>query len=242
MFVYEKLLVQSLTAFPYMNVNILREDVIYISYFKKKQACIETIIIPILVEMFSQLKEKKIMAKILEEKFFYTEEIERNQIISIAQEMFSHEFRKNKKKMRKALLKFFTELPQSFSFDAFLQFRIKTYGSNLLQVVEYAIDEYKLEQDYQNYVNELQQKMKESVETLPMIHFFHSDIFEVYTHEKQLIAVYTEKDEIINKVVQIGPKEIFLYTEYLDHPIIVTMLNVFQERIHIYRVEEFAPM
>lgn len=245
-FVYEKLLIQSV-AFRYMTVKLLEDSCISIDCRKNKHMCIQKVVIPVLVDMISQVKEKKMIDALLEGKFFFTDITEREEIMKIAYAIMREGhpmlqnvvFLKRKRIISKALQKFFSKIPGSFSLDAFLQFRLRTYEDYLLEVTECAIDEYKLEQEYQSFVDGLRENIKESKSTVSVIHLHHSQTFTLYDEQLHFIATYTEKEKIIDHLVQSAPKTIYLYTRFIDHPIVVTILNIFQECVKLKHLDDF---
>lgn len=245
-FVYEKLVIQSVT-FRYMTVKLLGDSSIFVDCRKNKQACIQKVVIPTLVEMVSQVKEKKMLDKLLQEKFFFTDKMERDEILKIASTVMreGHPMLRNivffrqKRIISKALHKFFSEIPNTFSLDAFLQFRLRAYEEYLLKVVECALDEYKLEQEYQSYIDSLRESIKEAKSVTPVIHLHHSKVFKLYDEHMHFISVCTEKEKIIEQLVQLAPQEIHLYTRFIDHPMVVTILNIFQESVKLKHHREF---
>ncbi len=245
-FVYEKLLIQSVT-FRYMTVKLVDDYCIAIDCRKNKHMSIQKVVIPVLVDMVTQVKEKRIIDTLLREKFFFTDRAEREEIMKIVyvimregHPMLQDSFFLNRKKIiSKALQNFFFQIPSSFSLDAFLQFRLRAYEDYLLEVTEYAIDEYKLEQEYQGFIENLRKNINESQGSVAVIHVYHSQTFTLYNEQKEWIATYTEKEKIIDMLVQLAPKMICLYTRFIDHQIVVTLLNIFQESVTLKHLHEF---
>jgi putative sporulation protein YtxC len=111
---------------------------------------------------YSFLMEDKLLTRleaILRQKFFYREREEIDAIIEIACSIIEAEQRGNKKQMFEREKKIIQEGLQSFlaekisfSFDSFATFRLKSFYDSLVVYVEAAIDEYKLAQDYQNFI------------------------------------------------------------------------------------------
>src|SRR5699024_6488657 len=83
-FFYHELYKQSITTFQYMTVKQISDMSIYIQCEEHTQICIRESIIPLLVSVFLKVKGKKIISRILEEKFYYTNEEEKSQILCYA--------------------------------------------------------------------------------------------------------------------------------------------------------------
>jgi len=64
---------------------------------------------------------------------------------------------------------------RSFSFDAFVMFRLRTYLEKLSSYIETAIDEYKMEQDYQAFIHYLRSFLMNRKPQMKTIYLVHDD-------------------------------------------------------------------
>ena len=107
------------------------------------------------------LEEKTlpVLEQIIVGKFFYREQEEIEAIIEIASSIIEAERARNQdgafsteKRLIEEGLQSILAGKVSFSFDSFTTFRLKSFQHTLEKYVVKAIDEYKLEQDYQNFI------------------------------------------------------------------------------------------
>ena len=82
----------------------------------------------------------------------------------------------------------------SFSFDSFFKFRIKNYRECLVTYVEMAIDEYKLEQDYQNFIDNLRSFLIRKQPLMNLIYIVYTDKPIFFDESFRMIR----EEEIIN--------------------------------------------
>ena len=127
----------------------------------------------------------------------------------------------------------------------------------LQHYVELAIDEYKLEQEYQNFVQMLRDCVASKQPKLSVIHLVHQPPSFLFFDEKLCEITAGELKQLIDRnliisqpmyidssllapLVSISPNIIYLYTDHEDDGMIQTIQNVFQERIRLCRQSDFA--
>ncbi|HET7656754.1 MAG TPA: putative sporulation protein YtxC [Bacillales bacterium] len=139
---------------------------------------------------------------------------------------------------------------KTLPFESFLRFRLKPYRECLLRYVEMAIDEYKLEQDYQTFVETLRKLLKQRGPLLDTVHVVYNGEFFLYDQHdnridemglrKRLEPIFQtswglhSEPSLLLTLIGIAPKKIFLYTDETDIGMIQTIQNVFQERLEIF--------
>lgn len=244
MFMYEKLLIQSITIYKHTTVKLINETQIYIQCKKSKQIFMERILIPLLLEMLVNIKEKKLIIQILNQHYLFTNEVEQQQISQIATFMMKegHPNLNNtieRRTLLKSLQKFFKEIPPTFSLDAFFQFRSKSYMDYLHKVVVLAIDEYKLELEYQKYINEVRTEIDGKMLERNIIHVYLGKENYIFDDKLCLLHTFTEKENLLKSLIELVPKQIFLYANYIDDSFTTKLLNIFQERVQILKNEDF---
>jgi putative sporulation protein YtxC len=135
----------------------------------------------------------------------------------------------------------------SFSFDSFLKFRLRPYLKVLESYVEISIDEYKMEQEYQMFIQTLRDFLtgrEPKMDTLHLlfdeeITFFDEKFEEIKRGElmrmidRKLLfnhPVYVDSASIA-PLLSIAPKSILLYTKNPEEPLVRTIKNIFEERV-----------
>lgn len=267
------LLFQLIKEHHHPNTEHVHSNIIYeprvlvkINFRESFETIISTVIIPVLLKYIVKIVEVRWMKEMIRNMFYFSDEEEQRQIMSIARSIIDGEKHEvpmiselnehlPRERMIENALKDFLTASVSFSFESFLQFRLKEYRFRLVQYIEAAIDEYKLEQEYQNFVENLRSYVytKEALmETIHLVYegefyFFDRNLNEINHEElKYLIDEQLMKGEdmdtdslVIAPLISIAPKTIYLYTDFIDHGLIQTIQNIFLERVKVQPLQSF---
>ncbi|WP_404347163.1 putative sporulation protein YtxC [Sutcliffiella horikoshii] len=211
-------------------------------------------IVPVLKYYIHRTKEKEWILSVLENTFYYKEEEEQEQILCILQSILLGERTdipnlpaiEQRDAQLESVMQSFFQKPVSFSFDSFITFRLKEYFEGLQVFVEAAIDEYKLEQEYQSFVHQLRELLTTTDSKLEELHLVYQYQFDFYdksfSHipKNQLIKFmnrthfnnysYYIDSVVLAPLVSIAPKKLFLYTDNTEHQLVETIRNIFEER------------
>ncbi|MFP7299542.1 putative sporulation protein YtxC [Neobacillus niacini] len=137
----------------------------------------------------------------------------------------------------------------SFSFDSFLKFRLRPYLKVLESYVEISIDEYKMEQEYQMFIQTLREFLTGREPKMDTLHLlfdeevtFYDDKFKeikrgelIRMIDRKLLfnhPVYVDSASIA-PLLSIAPRNILLYTKNPEEPLVRTIKNIFEERVTI---------
>ncbi|AMX82655.1 sporulation protein [Geobacillus subterraneus] len=226
---------------------------------------LERHIIPAMTAFVQEMVEDRLLLSIISDVFYFRDVEEQQQILALAHSFLDGERRDYRKgaafaASRAALVRgafaSFLRDGLSFSFSSFVTFRLKPYMERLQHYVELAIDEYKLEQEYQTFVQMLRDCLASRtpkwtrlylVHDPPRFLFYDSDRRELSTAEvKQMIdrhLVFSQPmyidSSVLAPLVSLAPAEIELYTDHPDDGMVQTMQNVFQERLRLRRRADF---
>lgn len=254
------------TALVDANIIYEPEVLVKIKIMESFDSIISTVIIPVLMKYIIKIVEVKWMKEMIGTMFYFTDLEEQRQIMSIARSIIDGEKLElplmphlnehfPREKMIENALQDFLTTSVSFSFESFLQFRLKEYRFRLVQYIEAAIDEYKLEQEYQNFVENLRRYVYNKESLMEIIHLVYEEDFSffdrnlnkisseqlTYLIDEQLIKIEDIDTDslVIAPLISIAPKTIYLYTETLDHGLIQTIQNIFLERVELRPKEAF---
>ncbi|WP_207633522.1 sporulation protein YtxC [Escherichia coli] len=113
-----------------------------------------------------------------------------------------------------------------------------------------AIDEYKMEQEYQMFIETLRQQVSSRKSRLSCVHLIFDESFIFYDDKgrrlkQEKLVQYIDEEllkqndvyidtKVIAPLLSISPKKIYLYTKEQDHNMIITLRNVFQERVQLH--------
>ncbi|TKC15759.1 putative sporulation protein YtxC [Robertmurraya kyonggiensis] len=200
---------------------------------------------------------------ILKEQYFYEDEDEQQQILDIIQsildgnradlESLIHDLNMNKQ-IETAISQMFEE-QRTFSFDSFVRFRMRPFMEKLEKFVEISIDEYKMEQEYQMYIQTLRQFLAKRAPKINHLHllmedgvtFYDEQYYEIRRAElvrmidRRLISnhpVYIDSVTIA-PLLSIAPSTIYLYTDDYEQPLVRTIQNIFEERVQLKEMADF---
>ncbi|MGN1402565.1 MAG: putative sporulation protein YtxC [Bacillus sp. (in: firmicutes)] len=202
------------------------------------------------------------LERILEEDFRYSDRTERQYIIEIALSIMQEQGHKNdmfwqelKFKIHHGLLSLF-ERKVSFSFPSFLQFRMRGVADRLNDYAETALDEYKMEQEYQSFIQILRNHMLCTETKLEQLHVKHHHSFEFYTMDfmhltrgeitgfidRKLISEYPMyiDSHVLAPLISIAPKQLYVYSDEANHPLIMTIQRIFEERVITLPADHFG--
>ncbi|SFC56890.1 putative sporulation protein YtxC [Bacillus sp. OV322] len=212
------------------------------------------------------LKEKlsNVLEDIVTKKFFFQEREEVEAITDIAHSIIEGDKKKHKKSLfgkEKAILEegLRTILLEkdTFSFNSFATFRLKSFYDTLLHYAGLAIDEYKLEQDYQNFIASLRDMLNERQPKTGIIHLLHDNGFHFYNDkcmkmDKQEVyrlidrKLMSEKNpfyidsSVLAPLISIAPSSLHLYTNESEDGLIRTISRIFEERTVIKPLHTFS--
>lgn len=143
----------------------------------------------------------------------------------------------------------------SFSFDSFVMFRLRGYTEQLSKWVEIAIDEYKMEQEYQVFLHTLRGFLEDRKPQMSHLYlvieenmvFYNQQFTEMKRSElfrsidRKLLVnhpVYVDSGTIA-PLLSIAPETIYLYTDDPHQPLVRTIINLFEERVKVSSVNAF---
>lgn len=208
-------------------------------------------------------KRDEWLKTIISEQFHFSDFAEQQQIIAIVHSLLAGErdellpFLKGitVEENLTAIIEQLSSEKTNFSFDAFVQFRLKSLISNLEQYVIVAIDEYKMEQEYQIFIHTLRHFIKKRPPKIKQLHLLFGEkpaFYDQYLQKlskqaiKQLIAQEFLPEEIapidydiVAPLLLFAPQQIHIYTNDSENMLIRTIQNIFEERIHIYPFHAF---
>lgn len=249
-----------------VRVTLKPEPLVKISFKEDKEEYVRLYILPVMVEYLLVAVEGKWIKEMIQSMFYYTDEEEQRQIMSIARSIMDGEKTDipfvpilnqcdpREQLIEQALSNFLTT-SISFSFESFLQFRLKDYRFRLVQYVEAAIDEYKLEQEYQNFIENLRSYLynREALINKVFLVYDKSFLFldENFNKISEEVLKTTIDEEILSiedldiesmviaPLISIAPTSLVILTDNIDHGMIQTIQNIFLERVSLISLKEF---
>ncbi|WP_349408106.1 sporulation protein YtxC [Pseudalkalibacillus sp. SCS-8] len=222
---------------------------------------------PTLLNFFAEhiirTREDSWIIRILEHTYYFQDKEEQSQILPIVRCLLDghgddipavRELPRREDVIVEALEVLF-DCDMVFSYESFLQFRLKSYRELLQTYIECAIDEFKLEQEYQEYIHQLRQYVKTRVSLFSIVYLKHEpDRFRVYNeHDYELkqedinsLMLDEQKrfedfagPDVLKLLIEIAPSKIYLFTDETDATLHQAIQNIFQERVKFFPCSKF---
>ncbi|MBY0146619.1 putative sporulation protein YtxC [Neobacillus niacini] len=208
-------------------------------------------------EFIVKIKTDDWFRTILQEHYFYEDLEEQQHILEIIYSVLEGQredltvlIRENEEapNIKDAVEEIFQD-HVSFSFDSFIKFRLRPYLKMLESYVEISIDEYKMEQEYQMFIQTLRDFLAGREPKMDSLHLLFDEEITFYDEsfaeikrgelmkmiDRKLLfnhPVYVDSASIA-PLLSIAPKNILLYTKNPEEPLVRTIKNIFEERVVI---------
>jgi putative sporulation protein YtxC len=148
--------------------------------------------------------------------------------------------------LEQQLLQLFKEKSEII-LEGFLTFRSHDYMEELREVVEYAIDEYMMDRQYQEFISLLQYFVYIQEAKIPAAHLIHKGGHEFLILDDQLKPIDASEfdatfkleilekdinfeDMIVSTLITVSPASIYIHTREPDMTIIKTIMQIFEDR------------
>ncbi|MGG3738219.1 putative sporulation protein YtxC [Aeribacillus pallidus] len=236
-----------------------RTYVLSISFHKYQQKKVELAIYQFLVEQ----KRKEWIKEIITNCFYFKEEEEIRHIMDIVFSMWMDEReeltslieRVDETKLLMDAISTLFQQQEPVVFSSFVKFRLKKYYNRLIEYVEVAIDEYKMEQEYQMFIQMLRDYLVDREPRMRVIHLYNEQHWLFYDENYQLLSkkeihdcvdrrlltnhpIYIDSATIA-PLLSMAPLRIYVYTDDQEDGLIRTIQNIFEERVCILKKDEF---
>ncbi|WP_018931296.1 putative sporulation protein YtxC [Gracilibacillus lacisalsi] len=217
---------------------------------------------PLLSMVFIQCRETSMIQHILMKKYYFSSEEEIERITAIARSLLEkdesvYEDRIHQHELRDTLTTIFSlQIDASFiRFDSIVHFRLHHYIDQLTEMVGLAIDEFKREEEYQDFIHSIREFVRRKSPEEEVVHVLQGERFrifrdngEVYTMEDlqqvksrfPLFIFGLEQEEWdISPLIMLAPNHIYMYGEDQAESRTHTIITIFQERCSFYPTEYF---
>jgi putative sporulation protein YtxC len=131
--------------------------------------------------------------------------------------------------------------------QGFLAFRLKDYREDLREVVEFAIDEYLMEKQYQEFISLLKYFVYIQEAKIPAAHLIHKGGHDFELLNEHMTPIDTNdydtftvelidqeinlEDMVVSALITVSPEVIHLHTQEPELQIIKTIMNIFEGRV-----------
>ncbi|WP_170109487.1 putative sporulation protein YtxC [Melghirimyces profundicolus] len=156
--------------------------------------------------------------------------------------------RRRKDRMARQVAQYLTQ-HRSVAVDGFFRFRMKRYRNGLVKLVEHAIDEYLLDQEYREFIELLRYFVSVQEPKLNLVHVLHTGRrqFRLLDEEGEPLRTkeldesvqelmeqpFSHEDLIVSTLLTIAPEQVVLHTQNREENVIRTLEQVFETRISV---------
>lgn len=133
--------------------------------------------------------------------------------------------------------------------DGFIQFRMPSYKEDLREVVEYAVDEFIMDNQYQEFISLLKYFVYVQDTKTPEVHIIHKEGSDFIILDDQFKPMENNKvegfvvemidkdinyeDMIISTLISISPKKVYIHTRAKEMQVIHTIQQIFEDRTEL---------
>ncbi|MCY9206490.1 putative sporulation protein YtxC [Bacillus atrophaeus] len=242
---------------------IVRKDIKKIAIAQAEaDFSIQRFIEPVLVRFFLECKEDEHMLSLIEGSYCFSDPDEQQQILQLAHSIIEGDlddlpFKQKKLPRSQYILEELQTISLEtgvFSVRSFQTFRLGNYYEQLREYVEAAIDEYKMEQEYQNFIQTLRDYVTSNTPRMEKVHIVHDGTFTLwelrYVSEREQKKYIDRRfvrehpmyidSHLLAPLISIAPEKLVLYTDQPEHMMVRTIQNVFQERMQMFPLSAFV--
>lgn len=131
--------------------------------------------------------------------------------------------------------------------DGYFLFRMKRYQQVLAKLVEHAVDEYRLDQEYQEFIQLLKYFVTVQRPKVSLVHVFHTQKRQFHllsadgtplqikeaddSIQEMMDPGMSQEDRIVSNLLTASPERVVLHTGYPEENVIRTLLQIFEDRI-----------
>ncbi|MXQ54047.1 putative sporulation protein YtxC [Shimazuella alba] len=130
--------------------------------------------------------------------------------------------------------------------DGYVRFRLDHYRKALAKCVHDAVDQFLLDQEYQDFISLLKYFVSVQDSKIDLVHIMHRGVknFELLDDQKKPLQLndggtlqeivehsFSHEDLIVSTLLTIAPEKIVLHTKFAEENIIRTLSQIFESRL-----------
>jgi len=133
--------------------------------------------------------------------------------------------------------------------DGFVTFRLSSYWSELREVVAYAVDEYVMDKQYQEFISLLKYFVRMQEVKRPVVNVIHKGDSDFELYDEQFVRLETGPadrivvdmlesemnmdDMIVSTLITVSPQQIIIHTRDPHRPVMRTLETIFEQRVQV---------
>jgi putative sporulation protein YtxC len=229
------------------------------SWRHSEKSEISEILSRLLAEYIIHKRELGLLQSLICNDFSYHNESEMNKIMNFSNQMLNLEndsLPVSDHGQNRRILTISNEIKQFFkknndlNVDGFVEFRLKEYKEELREVVEYAVDEFIMDKQYQEFISLLKYFVFIQEAKIPQVHLMHKGGHEFVLFNEQMKPMdmkatedsfkieildqeFNFEDLVVSTLISIAPQQIHIHTREPKVLVIQTINQIFENRVHI---------
>lgn len=219
-----------------------------------------------IIKLYWMLRFPRQVKNIIQSIYFYQDEVEIEQIIAwtywLMRDEASSQLFYYQANMNQQLTSLFQKHSphqlddyQIFHFDTFVLFQLKSFHDQLVELVGLAIDEMKMEEEHQHYINRLRIYLQRRRPKCKKLYILQGNPPRYFTekgklHNRKHIGLMAKKEPLyilgikgldfsLIPVLTLLPESIKIYGTNPDEDYIVTLFKLYEERVSFFDFKEF---
>ncbi|MBB3108378.1 putative sporulation protein YtxC [Paenibacillus phyllosphaerae] len=133
--------------------------------------------------------------------------------------------------------------------DGFVTFRLAPYWEELREVAAYAVDEYVMDKQYQEFISVLKYFVRMQEVKMPIVHVLHKggsefalydenfDLLESAPADRIVVDMLESEmnmeDMIVSTLITVSPKQIVIHTRQPELAVMRTLETIFEQRVKL---------
>ncbi|ULL14207.1 putative sporulation protein YtxC [Paenibacillus sp. H1-7] len=212
----------------------------------------------VLADWIVREDEERLMRTLITRDFDYTKEEDIRAILSyclpmqqtdMADESMSQMADRRKQIIAEAAYTYLQE-NSDMHLQGFMNFRLRPYIEELHEMAEYAIDEFLMDQQYQEFISLLKYFVYIQEAKIPAAHLLHKggndflllndrmEPIDTSQNDATLTVEMLEKDinfedVIVSTLISVSPQHIFIHTRDPEVQVIKTIMQIFENRVQL---------
>lgn len=207
-----------------------------------------------LAEYVVDVKEEELAARVMKRDYSFESRDEALQVQQMVNRMLADGTetggsRETRRSLVQEALSEYLQISSELHLDGFALFRLKTYEDKLREIVDFAVDEYLLDKQYEEFIGLLQSFVYFQEPLTPLVHLMHKHGHEFAILSEQFTPVHIPasggvvariadqemqmEDVIVSTLISLSPDKILIHTQDPDAQVITTISRIFGERVEI---------
>lgn len=157
--------------------------------------------------------------------------------------------KENRKKLIVEEIKQYLDDQRLMNLEGLVRFRLHPYMEQLHEIVEYAIDEYTADKQYEEFISLLKYFVYIQEAKIPAAHLIHRGGQDFTLLDEKMEPIETKQldqfvvemidkemnveDMIVSTLISVSPQNVFIHTRHPELQVIKTIRQIFEERADV---------